>query len=215
MSDDTEVSLRAASFDGASATAAIKLAAADADAAKAAFNAESAVHDDLLKPKDNAGLIVRAPTITDAVGAGMAHHAILQELYGGLDKDIAVSSEEELVEYWHDKITHLRGRKIALACSSRRVVGIALLESSPEDDHGLGTPARVNELVCLHMLSDFYSQPVLQRMFDFVLPAAAPAQIWVWREDQRLRRFLRINGFILDGLSIAEDNGLEFSRLTR
>lgn len=210
--DDSDISARDISVSAAMAAAAF-----DADKAQAAFSAETNARADFFKPKDNSGIVVRAPMITDAVGAGMAHHLILEEMYASFPQEarLPVFSEEEMVAYWHDKITHLRGRKIALACSARRVVGMALLEPSPEDDRGLGTPARANELVCLHMLDEFYSQHVLQRMFDFVLPSAAPAQVWVWREDQRLRRFLRINGFVLDGLSIAESNGMEFSRLTR
>lgn len=159
-------------------------------------------------------LTVRAPLLTDAVGAGMAHHAIMSDIYAKADATFP-ASEEDLVNIWHEKIKDLRGRKIAVATSARRVVGMALVEPTGPDDRGFGKPARENEIVFLAMLEEFYDQSVLQRLFDFVLPDATPAQMWVQRNDQRMRRFLRVNGFTLDGLSAVDDIGIEYSRLVR
>lgn len=159
-------------------------------------------------------LTVRAPLVTDAAGAGMTHHAIMTRLYRDHDADFP-ASEEELVDIWHSKISDPRHHKIAVATLARRVVGMALVEPTGADDRGFGKPAREREIVFLAMLEEFYDQGVLQRMLDFVLPDATPAQIWVLRNDQRMRRFLRVNGFTLDGLSAVDSINVEYSRLVR
>lgn len=164
-------------------------------------------------------VIVRAPLMTDAVGAGIAHHHILIQGYMDVDNGnvdtSAFPSEEELVDMWHQKMSHPKGKKIAVALHSRRVIGMALLENSPCNDHGLGAPARPQTISFLATLKEYAHSTVLQRLFDFILPDALPAQAWVLRKDQYKRRFFRMNGFTLDGVSTFDDYHREISRLTR
>uniref|UniRef100_UPI0025906AF4 hypothetical protein n=1 Tax=uncultured Varibaculum sp. TaxID=413896 RepID=UPI0025906AF4 len=66
------------------------------------------------------------------------------------------------------------------------------------------------------IIREVYSPDIAQRLLDYVLDADTPAQAWVLRSDQVKRRFLRVNGFTMDGLSIVdEDSGQTISRMTR
>ena len=163
-------------------------------------------------------VIVRTPTLVDAAGAAMAHHRILTETLGDQvpnnfwDKH----SEEALLSYWHQQILQTKGRRIAFASRGRQVVGMAYVTPSPADDHQLGPAPRALDIAFLGIIHQYYSPDIAQRLLDYVLDSDAPAQAWVLRSDQVKRRFLRVNGFTMDGLSLVdEDSGQLISRMTR
>lgn len=163
-------------------------------------------------------VIVRTPTLVDAAGAAMAHRRILTET---ISSQVPQSywekhSEEALLEYWHQQILQTKGRKIAFASRGRQVVGMAYVTASPDNDHQVGPAPRALDIAFFGIIREFYSQDLAQRLLDYVLDADTPAQAWVLRSDQVKRRFLRVNGFTLDGLSlIDEESGETISRMTR
>lgn len=163
-------------------------------------------------------VIVRTPTLVDAAGAGMAHRQILIETMGNQAPETFWKkySEEALLSYWHQQILQTKGRRIAFASRGRQVVGMAYVTPSPANDHQLGPAPRNLDIAFLGIMRQFYSPDIAQRLLDYVLDPATPAQAWVLRSDQVKRRFLRVNGFMLDGLSlIDEDSGQMISRMTR
>ncbi|WP_122821089.1 hypothetical protein [Varibaculum vaginae] len=163
-------------------------------------------------------VIVRTPTLVDAAGAAMAHHRILIETIGSQAPDSFWQhhSEEALLSYWHQQILQTKGRRIAFASRGRQVVGMAYVTASPENDHQLGPAPRALDIAFFGIIRQFYSPDLAQRLLDYVLDADTPAQAWVLRSDQVKRRFLRVNGFTLDGLSlIDEESGETISRMTR
>ncbi|MDY2942048.1 MAG: hypothetical protein SOS98_07025 [Varibaculum sp.] len=163
-------------------------------------------------------LTIRPPGPADAVGLGLAWRAILREqLSGAVDEAYWESfTEEDSIEFWHKRLADRGGRRIAVATQSHRIVGLALLEPAPGDDHGYGQPARNVELRAIGVLSGLTIDTALSRLYDYVLPDPVPAQCWVYRINMSLRRFLRTRGFGLDGLSaIDEATGLEISRMVR
>ena len=163
-------------------------------------------------------VIVRTPTLVDAAGAAMAHHRILSETIGDqVPEDFwEKHSEEALLSYWHQQILQTKGRKIAFASRGRQVVGMAYVTPSPPNDHQLGPAPRALDIAFFGIIRQFYSPDLAQRLLDYVLDPDTPAQAWVLRSDQVKRRFLRVNGFTLDGLSlIDEDSGETISRMTR
>lgn len=163
-------------------------------------------------------VIVRTPTLVDAAGAAMAHRQILTET---ISSQVPQSywethTEEALLEYWHRQILQTKGRKIAFASRGRQVVGMAYVTASPQNDHQLGPAPRALDIAFFGIIRQFYSLDLAQRLLDYVLDADTPAQAWVLRSDQVKRRFLRVNGFTLDGLSlIDEESGETISRMTR
>lgn len=164
-------------------------------------------------------LTVRVPTLVDAARAGIAHQQILREVLANQtlpEHFWETHSEEQLMQFWRCQILESKGARIAVLCRGRQIVGMVLIRESQANDHGMGNPARDLELRFLGIIEEFFSESDLQRLFDFVLHPATPAQTWVYRSNQRLRRFLRVNGFTLDGLSvIEEETGLLISRMTR
>lgn len=93
---------------------------------------------------------------------------------------------------------------------------MGLVKNTSRADRGMGPAGRDLELAFFGMTQAHYDQAALQRLFDFVLGPTTPAQIWVYRSNQRLRRFLRVNGFTLDGLSALDpDTSVLMSRMTR
>lgn len=164
-------------------------------------------------------VIVRKPSLTDAAGAGMAHALTERQQFAGRVPDDywATHTEETAMQYWHDIFgTRVQGRRIALGVTQRRVVAMCGIHDSGSTDRSGALPARSREIFYFAALSEYADPDVLQRMFDFVLPTIAPCQCWVWREDQVMRRFLRMNGFTLDGLTTVDPaSGLEYSRLVR
>ena len=163
-------------------------------------------------------VIVRTPTLVDAAGAAMAHRRILTET---ISTQVPQSywekhSEEALLGYWHQQILQTKGRKIAFASRGRQVVGMAYVTASPDNDHQLGPAPSALDIAFFGIIREFYSQDLAQRLLDYVLDPDTPAQAWVLRSDQVKRRFLRVNGFTLDGLSlIDEESGETISRMTR
>lgn len=163
-------------------------------------------------------VIVRTPTLVDAAGAAMAHYQILTETIGhaALESFWEKYTEEALVSYWHEQILQTKGRAIAFASRGRQVVGMAYVRKSSLNDHNLGPAPRDLDIAFFGVIEQFYSPQVAQRLLDYVLDHDTPAQIWVLRSDQLKRRFLRINGFTMDGLSlIDEESGQFISRMTR
>ena len=163
-------------------------------------------------------VIVRTPTLVDAAGAAMAHHRILTETIGSQAPETfwEKHTEEALLSYWHQQILQTKGRRIAFALRGRQVVGMAYVTPSPQDDHQLGPAPRNLDIAFFGIIRGAYSPDIAQRLLDFVLDAGTPAQTWVLRSDQVKRRFLRVNGFTMDGLSIVEeDSGQTISRMTR
>lgn len=163
-------------------------------------------------------VIVRTPTLVDAAGAAMAHRQILTETLGtkALDSFWDTHTEEHLLAYWHQQILQTKGRRIAFASRGRQVVGMAYVTPSPQSDHQLGRAPRNLDIAFFGIIRSAYSADIAQRLLDFVLDADTPAQAWVLRSDQEKRRFLRVNGFTMDGLSIVDDDsGQVFSRMTR
>ena len=93
---------------------------------------------------------------------------------------------------------------------------MAYVRKSSLNDHNLGPAPRDLDIAFFGVIEQFYSPQVAQRLLDYVLDHDTPAQIWVLRSDQLKRRFLRINGFTMDGLSlIDEESGQFISRMTR
>ncbi|WP_308509701.1 hypothetical protein [uncultured Varibaculum sp.] len=163
-------------------------------------------------------VIVRTPTLVDAAGAAMAHRRILTETIGSQAPDTfwEKHTEEALLSYWHQQILQTKGRRIAFASRGRQVVGMAYVTPSPQDDHQLGPAPRNLDIAFFGIIRESYSPDIAQRLLDYVLDADTPAQAWVLRSDQVKRRFLRVNGFTMDGLSIVdEDSGQTISRMTR
>ena len=156
-------------------------------------------------------VIVRTPTLVDAAGAAMAHRQILTETLGtkALDSFWETHTEEDLLAYLHQQILQTKGRRIAFASRGRQVVGMAYVTPSPQNDHQLGRAPRNLDIAFFGIIRSAYSADIAQRLLDYVLDA-------VLRSDQEKRRFLRVNGFTMDGLSIVDDDsGQVISRMTR
>lgn len=164
-------------------------------------------------------VIVRQPQVTDAAGTGMAYALLEHERHDGRvdERYWQTHTEEGAVEYWHKVFRQrVQGRRIAVAVTHRRVVGVCGLELAGRTDRFGSPTARQHELFAMWALSEYATHDVYQRMFDFVVPHLAPCQCWVWREDQALRRFLRMNGFTLDGMTHEDPtSGIVYSRLVR
>lgn len=163
-------------------------------------------------------VIVRTPTLVDAAGAAMAHRQILTETLGTKAPDSfwAKHTEEKLLAYWHEQVLQTKGRRIAFASRGRQVVGMAYVRPAPQNDHQLGPAPRNLDIAFFGILRQAYSTDIAQRLLDYVLDADTPAQAWVLRSDQEKRRFLRVNGFTMDGLSVVdEDSEQMISRMTR
>lgn len=163
-------------------------------------------------------ILLRVPTLTDAVGCGLAHWAYLHSEYPNAPTSYwEVCTEESLVEFWHDAITHQElGTRLAIATKARRVVGVALLRPSQENDRGTGRPARNSTLEVLGVIPEYQGADVEQRLLDFVLPMAQPAQIWIRHEDEETRAFYRRNGFTMDGLTVVDSGtGATLTRLVK
>lgn len=163
--------------------------------------------------------IVRAPALTDAVGAGMACAlATRQRLADRVAPEYWQGhTEETWVQYWHDLfLTRVDGRRVALAVAQRRIVGVCGVRPTGKHDRSGQVAARPVEVFAFEVLPEFADPDLYQRLFDFVIPDLRPAQAWVWRDNQELRRFFRMNGFTLDGLRHTDpDSGLEYARLVR
>lgn len=151
-------------------------------------------------------VMLRVPTLTDAVGAGLAHYAFLRSQYPQAQPDYwQTCTEESLVEFWHDAISHQElGTRMAIATKARRVVGVALLRPADSNDRGTGRPARNSALEVLGVIPEYQGGDIEQRLLDFVLPFAQPAQTWVDHDDRERREFFRRNGFTMDGLTVKE-----------
>lgn len=164
-------------------------------------------------------VIVRAPSLTDAAGAGMASALIDRQRLTERVPDAywQAHTEESAVAYWHDIFaTRVQGRRIALGVTHRRVVGLCALAPTGRNDRSGQLAARPEEIFYFAALDDYAGPDLYQRLFDFCVPDLRPLQAWVWREDQAVRRFLRMNGFTLDGMSVRDANsGLDYSRMVR
>lgn len=163
-------------------------------------------------------VIVRTPTLVDAAGAAMAHRQILTETLDTKAPDSFWDkhTEEKLLAYWHEQVLQTKGRRIAFASRGRQVVGMAYVRPAPQNDHQLGRAPRNLDIAFFGILRQAYSTDIAQRLLDYVLDADTPAQAWVLRSDQEKRRFLRVNGFTMDGLSVVdEDSEQVISRMTR
>ena len=163
-------------------------------------------------------VIVRTPTLVDAAGAAMAHRQILTETLDPKAPDSFWDkhTEEKLLAYWHEQVLQTKGRRIAFASRGRQVVGMAYVRPAPQNDHQLGRAPRNLDIAFFGILRQAYSTDIAQRLLDYVLDADTPAQAWVLRSDQEKRRFLRVNGFTMDGLSVVdEDSEQMISRMTR
>ena len=163
-------------------------------------------------------VIVRTPTLVDAAGAAMAHRQILTETLDAKAPDSFWDkhTEEKLLAYWHEQVLQTKGRRIAFASRGRQVVGMAYVRPAPQNDHQLGRAPRNLDIAFFGILRQAYSTDIAQRLLDYVLDADTPAQAWVLRSDQEKRRFLRVNGFTMDGLSVVdEDSEQMISRMTR
>ncbi|MBD3689972.1 hypothetical protein H8R18_02410 [Nanchangia anserum] len=164
-------------------------------------------------------IIVRRPALTDAAGAGMAAALIARHHLGDRVDDAywRDHGEEAEVQRWHDIfLSPLHGTRIALALTHRRVVGICAMAPVGRNDRSGELAARERELFYFGVLPDFATDDLYQRLLDFVVADRGPVQAWVWRDDRTIRRFLRLNGFTLDGMSLSDpETGLEYSRLVR
>lgn len=117
---------------------------------------------------------IREPTADDAEAIGRMHHASWAEAYSALLPPEFWDGfrPESRVALWRRLLEHRRPEQLAaVALVDDEVVGVA-------SHQGTG---------------------IAQRLLEEVLPSGTPAQLWVFEQNPRARRFYERNGFAPDG----------------
>jgi GNAT superfamily N-acetyltransferase len=99
---------------------------------------------------------------------------------------------------------------VTVAECADEIIGFAIVGAGRRiGDH---EPVRERELFSLYALAAHHGGGAGQALLEAVLPAGAPAQLWVAEENPRARRFYARNGFAPDGARF-RDEGLDLAEV--
>lgn len=148
---------------------------------------------------------LRPALLEDAESAGAMHLASFVET----DSELAPAAfwehatPERSIENWRRMLGS--GIGATLAEVDGRIVGLAIVQ--PAAARGEIAAVREQELTNLYVLQSHHGTGIGQALLEAVLPAGAPAQLWVARGNPRAVRFYERNHFAADG---AETDGATF-----
>ncbi|NQX10735.1 GNAT family N-acetyltransferase [Microbacteriaceae bacterium VKM Ac-2855] len=119
----------------------------------------------------------------------------------------------ETVQRWQGWLD--AGATPPVAVIDEAVVGFAYVGSAQA--RGGHPPVRARQLFTIYVLAAWHGRGAGRRLLDTVLPAGAPAELWVAEDNPRARRFYERNGFAPDGATFADPDfaGLLEVRLVR
>jgi GNAT superfamily N-acetyltransferase len=146
---------------------------------------------------------IRPARPEDAEALGRMHHEAWREAYaailrpGWFDDHPAL---ERVARWAHHLASPTPGSTVLVAedPAGGRILGHTIAGPSRATD---AAPAvRDRELYSLYVLAEAYGTGLGRRLLDAVLPAAAPAQLWVFEANGRARRFYGKAGFRPDGV---------------
>jgi GNAT superfamily N-acetyltransferase len=107
---------------------------------------------------------------------------------------------ESRVALWRRLLDHRRPEwRAAVALVDGEVVGVALTGAATAGEGDAYPPVRERQLDILYLLAAHQGTGIAQRLLDAVLSPGEPAQLWVFEDNPRARRFYERNGFLPDG----------------
>ncbi|MGO1598183.1 MAG: GNAT family N-acetyltransferase [Brachybacterium sp.] len=136
----------------------------------------------------------------DAAGVGAMHFASFVETYSELAApdfwDRATA--ERSIENWRRMLD--AGIPAMLAEAEGAVVGLAVVSVAVTRDEI--EPVRDRELTNLYVLAQHQGSGIGRALLEAVLPAGAPAQLWVAQGNPQAVRFYERHGFAADGATV-------------
>jgi GNAT superfamily N-acetyltransferase len=146
-------------------------------------------------------MVIREATPADAEALGRMHWASWREAYAPLLPEGFWTEEAQAARIagWHRNLaTPHPGSITTVAVRDGEVVGHA--SAGPSRPNGTaGAPVRDRELWSAYVLASEYGTGLASRLLEAVLPAGAPAELWVFEANPRARAFYAKHGFVPDG----------------
>ena len=143
---------------------------------------------------------LRPAAPADAESAGAMHFASFVETYSELaapdfwDR----ATDERSIENWRRMLAG--GVPAMLAEVDSAIVGLAMVAPAVTRD-GI-EPVRERELTNLYVLAQHQGRGIGRALLEAVLPAGAPAQLWVAQGNPPAVRFYERHGFVADGATV-------------
>ncbi|AXK45105.1 GNAT family N-acetyltransferase [Brachybacterium saurashtrense] len=157
---------------------------------------------------------IRPAVPGDADGCARVHHTSWVETYSALlpashwETDTLARREQR----WRRSLEN--GAEVTVAEAGGEIIGFAMAGAARRI--GESAPVRERELFSLYLLAAHHGGGAGQALLEAVLPAPAPAQLWVAEQNPRARRFYGRNGFLPDGARFRDETlGLAEVRLVR
>ncbi len=146
--------------------------------------------------------ILRPATPVDATRCAYVHRTAWVETYSAaLPASFwQTATLESLTQRWKGWLD--AETPVTVAESDGEIVGFAI--AGPARAAGEHEPVRDTELYALYVLAAHHGTGAGQALLDAVLPAGAPAQLWVARDNPRARSFYARNGFVPDGVAFTD-----------
>lgn len=161
-------------------------------------------------------IVIREPVQADVEGMARVHVESWRETYRGQMPD-AVLDDPGLLDrrrgMWSSFFTpeNRRRYRVAVADQDGRIVGIAMVGPSRDDDRPDGL-----HLFVLYTYASLHGRGAGAGLLDAVLDPGESASLWVADPNPRAQAFYRKHGFSPDGSSTTdEDLGVTEIRMVR
>jgi GNAT superfamily N-acetyltransferase len=129
------------------------------------------------------------------------HYASCEEAYSSFfpEEFWGEETEQRWISSWiRDLQSPPPGSSTWIGLRDGEIVGFVTVGPT-RPNPTVGTPARDRELWSIYVRASEYGSGLADRLLEAALPGETPAELWVFRANDRARRYYSKRGFAPDG----------------